>query len=87
MHDPTTDARTTDRRERKSALYMQCSCGELKDCSIWLRNLIEPQREKESGVSARTGGVSVIVLPKMSADMGERWVGTYSAGETQMPRY
>ena len=78
------------RRERKSALYMQCSCGELKDCSIWLRNLIEPHRgvslvgehthsvglvhpareQLTCSVSARTGGVSVIVPPKMSADMG-----------------
>jgi hypothetical protein len=40
------------------------------------------------GKSAPSGSVSVIVLPKMSADIGERWVGTtYSAGETQMPRY
>jgi hypothetical protein len=38
--DPTTDARTTQRRERKSSSYMQRSWTELKDCSLWLRNLI-----------------------------------------------
>ena len=38
--DPATDARTTKRRERKSPIYMQRSCTELKNCSIWLRNPI-----------------------------------------------
>jgi len=52
---PTTDARTTKRRQRKSLLYMQRSCPELKDCSLWLRNLIaaRPARDLAHRRAAR----------------------------------
>ena len=49
---PTTDARTTKRRQRKSLLYMQRSCPELKDCSLWLRNLIAAHPARDLAIIA-----------------------------------
>ena len=60
------------RRERKSALYMQCSCGELKDCSLWLRNLIATDREVLARGSGRLAHPSRRVSSSR-VSVGARW--------------